>query len=130
LFEGYSKYYFRSSLHRRFFVKEMNLVTRASLSQELLKRMPVLVPPVEEQILISNHIDSETLQINQLIETIEKEIALTQEYRTALIAEAVTGKIDVRAFVIPTVSPQEELYEEIEEELDMVAEDAESYENE
>lgn len=130
LFEGYSKYYFRSSLHRRFFVREMNLVTRASLSQELLKRMPVLLPPIEEQILISNRIDRETIKLNQLVATIEKEIALTQEYRTALIAEAVTGKIDVRAFVIPTVSAQEELYEETEEELNLVAEDAESYENE
>jgi hypothetical protein len=36
-------------------------------------------------------------------ETIEKEIALTQEYKTALIAEAVTGKIDVRDFVVPEV---------------------------
>ena len=46
LYSGFSKYYFRSQLHRRFFVKEMNLVTRASLSQDLLKRLPVLLPPL------------------------------------------------------------------------------------
>ena len=38
---GFSKYYFRCDLHRAFFVKEMNLVTRASLSQELLKNLIV-----------------------------------------------------------------------------------------
>ena len=92
--------------------------------------MPVIIPSLNEQIDIVKFIEGESLKINKTIATIEKEIALTQEYRTALIAEAVTGKIDVRAFVIPTVSVQEELYEEIEEELDMVAEDAESYENE
>ena len=95
-----------------------------------LKTIYISVPPIQEQTAIVAHIEKETSIITKTIATIEKEIALTQEYRTALIAEAVTGKIDVRAFVIPTVSPQEELYEEIEDELDMVAEDAESYENE
>ncbi|MDE6859210.1 MAG: hypothetical protein K2J65_02215, partial [Duncaniella sp.] len=33
----FSKFYFRASCHRNYFVKEMNLVTRASLSQQLLK---------------------------------------------------------------------------------------------
>ncbi|WP_322378991.1 restriction endonuclease subunit S domain-containing protein [Clostridium perfringens] len=40
--ENYLKYYFRSEMYRKFFVKEINLVTRASLSQELLKRHPVI----------------------------------------------------------------------------------------
>lgn len=95
-----------------------------------IKNVSIPVPLVAEQKAIVSHIEKETAIITKTIATIEKEIALTQEYRTALITEAVTGKIDVRAFVIPTVSPQEELYEEIEDELEMVAEDAESYENE
>ena len=101
-----------------------------SMTQTSLYEVKFSIPSVPEQQIIVQYIEKETSQLNQLIQTIEKEIALTQEYRTALIAEAVTGKIDVRAFVIPIVSTQEELYEEIEEELDMVAEDAESYENE
>lgn len=99
-------------------------------SWDFIGGLKISCPPLDVQKEIVLSIEAETLQLNQLIQTIEKEIVLTQEYRTALIAEAVTGKIDVRAFVIPTVSPQEELYEELEEELDMVAEDAESYENE
>ena len=99
-------------------------------SWDFIGGLKISCPPLDVQKEIVLSIEEETLQLNQLIQTIEKEIVLTQEYRTALIAEAVTGKIDVRAFVIPTVSPQEELYEELEEELDMVAEDAESYENE
>jgi type I restriction enzyme S subunit len=95
-----------------------------------LKTIYTSVPPTQEQTAIVSHIEKETSKLNKTISTIEKEIALTQEYRTALIAEAVTGKIDVRTFVIPTVSPQEELYEELEEELDLVAEDTESFENE
>jgi type I restriction enzyme S subunit len=129
LFDGYSKYYFRSNLHRRFFVKEMNLVTRASLSQELLKRLPVIIPPFEEQILIYTSIEKETAKLNKAIATIENEITLVKEYKTALIAEAVTGKIDVREFVVPEIVEAEN-YEDLEEELNMVAEDGEEIEME
>ncbi|MCZ2084348.1 MAG: restriction endonuclease subunit S [Flavobacteriales bacterium] len=122
LFEGFSKYYFRSNLHRRFFVKEMNLVIRASLSQELLKRMPVLLPTIDEQILIAKYIEKETAIINKTIATIEKEIALVQEYRTALIAEAVTGKIDLREYNLPFFEVNKE-YAEIQEEMGLVAEE-------
>ena len=49
----FAKYYFRSNHHRYYLVKQMNLVTRASLGQDLLKSMPVLVPPKDEQISIA-----------------------------------------------------------------------------
>ena len=104
--------------------------TQYNLNVERVQSVFIVLPSIHEQTAIVSHIEKETAIITKTIATIEKEIVLTQEYRTALIAEAVTGKIDVRAFVTPTISPQEELYEEIEEELDMVAEDAESYENE
>lgn len=100
--ELYSQYYFRSNLHRRFFVKEMNLVTRASLSQDLLKRLPVLIPPYSEQLAIAKKIKTEFVKIDKTISSIEKEITLVEEYKTALIAEAVTGKIDVRDFKLPS----------------------------
>jgi type I restriction enzyme S subunit len=104
LFTGFSKYYFRCQLHRLFFVKEMNLVTRASLSQELLKRLPVLLPTIEEQKQISKHLDQKTAQIDQQKAKIKQAIELLKEYRTSLITNAVTGKIDVSQIAIP--SPQ------------------------
>lgn len=127
--EEFSKYYFRSSLNRRFFVKEMNLVTRASLSQDLLKRMPVLLPPVEEQKQTAGYISDECESINTAISKIEKEISLTQEYSSALIAEAVTGKIDVRDYQLSDVvsSPKDESFGKLEEEIDMINEDAEEF---
>lgn len=66
-------------------------------------------------------------QENDLKTLINKEIALVEEYKTALIAEAVTGKIDVREFVIPETIDYE-TYEDLEDELDMVAEDSEEIE--
>jgi type I restriction enzyme S subunit len=100
IYKGFSKYYFRSFIPRVFFVKEMNLVTRASLSQELLKRLPVLLPNIKEQIQISEFLDKKTNSISIAISTLNKEIELLKEYKTALISEVVTGKVDVRNVVL------------------------------
>lgn len=86
----------------------------------------VFIPKIEEQTTIVNHIKNEFKVLDETISKIEKEIALVEEYKTALIAEAVTGKIDVRGYEVLEIS-EEETYEEIEEEISMAAEDAEEY---
>src|SRR5690606_26528044 len=88
-------------------------------------------PPLIEQTKIIEHIEEQHSDINLLIAKIEKELALTEEYKTALIAEAVTGKIDVRGYEVPEIS-EEETYDDPdsyreEEEIIMAAEDAEEY---
>ena len=45
--------------------------------------------------------DDKLVKIDKCIAIIEKEIKLTQEYRTTLISETVTGKIDVRKYHPP-----------------------------
>lgn len=95
-----------------------------------LKTIYSSVPPIEEQKAIVKHIEKETFKLNKAIATIEKEIALVQEYRTALIAEAVTGKIDVRDYKVPILEEEDLVYEEIEEEMDMVDENGEEMDNE
>ena len=94
--KGFSKYYFRSSLLRSYFVKEMNLVTRASLGQELLKNLPVPLPSISEQKDIFNYLELKIKESLLISNKIQKEIELLVEYKQALIFEAVTGKIDVR----------------------------------
>jgi len=96
LTKEFSKYYFRSIVTRKFFIKEMNIVTRASLAQDLLKKLPVLLPPISEQKEIFMYLENKFQQINAQIERGQKSIDLLREYRTALISEVVTGKIDVR----------------------------------
>jgi type I restriction enzyme S subunit len=78
-----------------------NGVTRVALGSYDLKNAKVPVPPIDEQQQIIEHLNRETKAIYKTIAQIEKEIVLTEEYRTALIAEAVTGKIDVRNYKIP-----------------------------
>lgn len=92
LIPDYSKYYFSSDAHRRFFVKEMNLVTRASLSQDLLKRLPVLIPSKEKQKEIADYLDKKCTAIDTAIEQRQKLIEKLTEYKKSLIYECVTGK--------------------------------------
>ncbi|MEL6639227.1 MAG: restriction endonuclease subunit S [Bacteroidota bacterium] len=68
------------------------------LTSEKLSNVLVLSPPVKEQHQIVQHIETHTTRIDREIAATEKEIALLEEYRQALIAEAVTGKIDVRDY--------------------------------
>lgn len=98
LLEEFSKYFFRSDLHRVFFVKEMNLVTRASLSQELLKRLLVILPSIQEQKEISAYLDKRTREIDELRLKLKKQNILLKEYRQSLISHVVTGKVDIRSF--------------------------------
>lgn len=76
----------------------VNRVSIAHLTKDKLINIKCLVPPLKEQQQIVKHIETETKKINKTIATIQKEIALVEEYKTALIAEAVTGKIDVSNF--------------------------------
>ena len=92
LYPEYSKYYFRSELQRRYFVKEMTLVTRASLGQELLKSMPVILPPFETQQKIAAYLDEKCAAIDGVIAEKEALIGELESYKKSLIFETVTGK--------------------------------------
>lgn len=95
LLTSFAKYYFRSQHHRFYLVKEMNLVTRASLGQDLLKSMPVLVPPKEEQREIASYLDAKCKAIDESIEKKQQIIEKLAEYKKSLIYECVTGKREV-----------------------------------
>ncbi len=56
----------------------------------------VAIPPLAEQRAIVEYIDSKCSEINSLISNIEAEIAYLKEYKQSLIADAVTGAINVQ----------------------------------
>lgn len=62
-----------------------------------LKQIFIAIPKIEEQIKIVDFLDIETIRIDSLTSKMEKEIELLKEYKTALISEVVTGKVDVRS---------------------------------
>lgn len=87
---------FQSKYFNIHFEVSANGVTRYGLPLDSISDANIIFPGLEEQTEIVQHIESETKRIDQTISKIEKEIELLKEYRTALISEVVTGKIDVR----------------------------------
>ena len=53
------------------------------------------VPPLARQRAIADYLDRETARLDELAARIERTIALLEERRAALVAAAVTGRIDV-----------------------------------
>lgn len=70
--------------------------SREGLNFQQVRGLFLAVPPLPEQLAIADFLDRETAKIDALVAKVEQAIERFQEYRTALITAAVTGKIDVR----------------------------------
>jgi len=71
-------------------------VTRFALGKHDVKNAVIALPPVEEQKTICKWIADECKPLEEAIQRAEEEIKLIREYRDRLIADVVTGQIDVR----------------------------------
>lgn len=80
-----------------------------------LKRMWIALPPVVEQQGIMEFIDSEVAPFASATDRAAAEIALLREYRTRLIADVVTGKLDVREAAARLPEPEAEVVPDIAE---------------
>ena len=79
-----------------------------------LKYLWLPLPPFEEQTAIVEYLDKATSDINGTIAIARRQIELLEEYRTRLIADVVTGKLDVRdaAAQLPDDPSEEEPIDE------------------
>ena len=69
----------------------MSLLRLGTLGDLLLP-----LPPLDEQRAIAEFLEQETANLTTMVARAETAIERLQEYRTALITAAVTGKVDVR----------------------------------
>ena len=80
--------------------EQSQLFTRGATNQDLglgrMKGIVLPVPPISEQTKIVAFVESVSKNLLKTIEVTEQEIKLLREYRTRLIADVVTGKLDVR----------------------------------
>ncbi|MBI3871003.1 MAG: restriction endonuclease subunit S [Verrucomicrobia bacterium] len=70
--------------------------TIPTMTQEGIGKLPFPHPPLPEQAALAAYLDKETAKLDALVGKVEEAVERLQEYRTALITSAVTGKIDVR----------------------------------
>jgi len=77
-------------------VEKSMRVAMPKVNREDVNNYILSFPEMKEQEYILSKIKSAKSEIDILISSEEKQISLVQEYRTSLITEVVTGKIDVR----------------------------------
>jgi type I restriction enzyme S subunit len=119
-------------------ISEASGSTRAALTCEDIKHFKVAVPPGDEQQRIVSFIGLEIAKADAALLRANRDIELLNEYRTRLIADVVTGKLDVReaAAALPEVDPlaaddepDDALETDIDgdlDELDAITEEAEA----
>ena len=125
-------------LHRKYFYYLLQAVTKhvednahgiiglVHITKPALGAIFVPVASTDEQAVIANGIDEDLAELNLAADKIHAEICLIEEYRERLIADVVTGKLDVRHIEVTPV-PNDDVIddrERIEEELDTDAEDS------
>lgn len=82
---------------------------------ERIKNFLIVLPPFNEQAEICFWLECELKNLDQAIARAQAEISLLREYRTRLIADVVTGKLDVREAAARLPEPEAEA---LPEELD------------
>jgi len=98
IYGKYLYYYLKAHLKKEIF-KHNAKSTVDSLRMPMFKNFSVAFGDIGEQKEIVSHLEDETQKIDALIDKIKEAIEKLKEYRTALITNAVTGKIDVRGEV-------------------------------
>ena len=116
----YANYLFRS----RCMVDQYLVISRGvgSIQRNLywsaLKRVVVPIPSKKEQMEIVEYLDGLNNKFDATIKKLTEEVAVLEEYKNKIIADTVTGKIDVRGIEIPE-------YEFVDEDIDNADENLE-----
>ena len=87
------------------------------LNMRILGKLLLLTPPLAEQDAILEYVARERQPFTNAIHRLERDIDLLREYRTRLVADVVTGKLDVREATARL--PDEALPETAEDETDL-----------
>ena len=77
-------------------LREAPVNTQGNLNVERIGSQKIALPPLPEQTAIVEHLDKTTAAIDAAITRARRQTELLREYRTRLIADIVTGKLDVR----------------------------------
>ena len=111
--KGTESRYFSNLFRTKAYMAEVDKYSRGivrdrnRLYWEDFKQIPTPYPPPDEQGRIVQYLDKTTVYVDTAIVRADRQSELLQEYRTRLIADIVTGKLDVReaAARLPEVDP-------------------------
>lgn len=97
----YLAYLFQSPTWRYQIRKKVNAVKVYSITQKILKDVFILIPSENEQEEIVKYLDDKCSSIDLFINKINEKIDQLHDLKNTMIADVVTGKIDVRDIDIP-----------------------------
>ena len=78
--------------------------TQLNLNTDTISDIQIPISSKQEISNIIDYLDYKTQKIDNFIEKTKNSLKLLQEYRTALISEVVTGKIDIRDWKEPEIA--------------------------
>ncbi|MCY3840798.1 MAG: restriction endonuclease subunit S [Gammaproteobacteria bacterium] len=99
---GIDSRYFDHLFHIRGYMTEVDRYSRGIVKDrnrlywEDFKQMPTPCPPSDEQAAIADAVEDQTAATSAYIRNVRSQISLAHEYRTRLVADVATGKLDVR----------------------------------
>ena len=96
LYPQYYAFLFQSNRWKSQIRSLVNGVKVYTINKRILKSAYLLIPPIEEQKSIVSYAKQKCSKINSLIAELESEINYLKEYKQRLIADCVTGQINVQ----------------------------------
>lgn len=100
-------YYVLNSSIFGFLAANFATSTINQLTLKALHNLVIPFPPRDEQLVIVDNIIEKTKDIDSAVDKTGREIDLIQEYRTRLISDVVTGKMDVRDIKVEDISDED-----------------------
>lgn len=67
-----------------------------NISQAIIKALVIPQPPLEEQVKLAEYINRKYNEIEESINQLQLQVEDLRKYKTSVISEAVTGKVDLR----------------------------------
>ncbi|MFH6965837.1 restriction endonuclease subunit S [Flavobacterium sp. FlaQc-28] len=96
----YYKFYVQSSIYQNLLISLAKTSAQSGIYMNDLMNTYALKVPLNEQTKIAEFLKTKTSEIDKIILKAQQEIELLKEYKTALISEVITGKVDVRNVIL------------------------------
>jgi type I restriction enzyme S subunit len=94
-------YFMRSSAMKRQLAQILIGSTFSRINISEIKSLLAVFPPLEEQLAIAEYLDDALRSTEYTITSAQRQVSLLREYRTRLVADVVTGQLDVRGVALP-----------------------------
>ncbi|WP_412561849.1 restriction endonuclease subunit S [Winogradskyella sp. MIT101101] len=96
----YYKIYVESDMYQNVLKSLAKTSAQSGVYMSDIMNSICILPPIGEQNKIIEFVEKKRFEIDKTISQVSKEIELLKEYKTTLISDVVTGKIDVREEVL------------------------------